>query len=342
MTAGRIAGLLHGDLRGPADLPIDGVNSLEAASDREITFLADAAHAGRWSGARAAAAVVSVGLEPADHDASTRAIIVVPSAARAMVDVLALFAPAPPRPEPGIHPAAWVHKDATLGHGTCLGPHVTVDRGAVIGDRVILHAGVRVYPQAVIGDDSVVHANTVIRERCRVGSRVVLHQNVSIGADGFGYEPAPDGKGLLKVPQIGTVVIEDDVEIGAGTCIDRAKFGATLIGAGSKIDNLVQIGHNCQIGRGCVIVALSGLAGSVTLGDGVQIAGAVGIADHVSIGAGARIGAHSGVMRDVPAGQVALGSPADEMTRTLRQIAAIRKLPEWMRILSRLVKNDEA
>jgi UDP-3-O-[3-hydroxymyristoyl] glucosamine N-acyltransferase len=341
LTSGRIAEILRGQLRGRADLPIDGVNALEAASDGEITFLADAAHAGRWASARAAAAVVTAGLEPAGHDPRTRALIVVPSAALAMVNVLGLFAPPAPRPDAGIHPAAWVHGEATVGRGACIGPHVTVDRGAVIGERAVLHSGVRIYAHAVVGDDAVLHANTVVRERCRIGRRAVLHQNVSIGADGFGYEPAPDGHGLLKVPQIGTVVIEDDCEIGAGTCIDRAKFGATVIGTGTKIDNLVQIGHNCRIGRDCVIAALSGLAGSVTLGDGVQVAGAVGIADHVSVGAGARIGAHSGVMRDIPAGMVALGSPAEDMKRTLRQIAAVRKLPEWMRILSRLVKGDE-
>jgi UDP-3-O-[3-hydroxymyristoyl] glucosamine N-acyltransferase len=178
----------------------------------------------------------------------------------------------------------------------------------------------------------------VVRERCRLGRRLLLHPNVTIGADGFGYEPAPDGSGLVKVPHIGTVIIEDDVEIGAGSCVDRAKFGATVIGAGTKIDNLVQIAHNCRIGRNCVIAALSGLSGSVTVGDGARIAGAVGIVDHVSIGSGATIGAGAGVMKDVPPGETQLGGPAVEIRQALRQMAAIRKLPDWMQQASRLLK----
>ncbi len=204
----------------------------------------------------------------------------------------------------------------------------------------MLYGGVRIYAQSSIGDDSILHGNTVVRERCRLGRRVVTHQNVSIGADGFGYERAPDGSGLLHVPQIGDVEIGDDVEIGASTCIDRAKFGSTVIGAGTKIDNLVQIGHNCNIGRSCVIAGQTGLAGSVTVGDGVTIAGAVGVADHVTVGSGATVGAFSGVMRDVPPGQTCLGRPATEVRTALRQAAALRRLPELMREVSQRLGED--
>ena len=194
----------------------------------------------------------------------------------------------------------------------------------------------------VIGDDSVLHANTVVRARCRIGHNVILHQNVSIGADGFSFQPAADGSGHLKVPQIGTVVIEDHVEVGANTSIDRGKFGATVIGAGTKIDNLVQIGHNCHIGRGCVIVALTGIGGSVVVGDGVRLAGAVAIADHIRVGKGATVAGNSGVIRDVPDGQTHLGYPADDATATLRQWAAIRKLPKSLTLLARLLKVNDA
>ena len=191
---------------------------------------------------------------------------------------------------------------------------------------------------AAIRADARRGANTVVRERCRIGRRVILHQNVSIGADGFGYWASPEGTELLKVPQIGTVAIEDGVEVGANSCVDRGKFGATIIGAETKIDNLVQIGHNCRIGRSCVIAALTGLGGSVIMGDHVRVGGAVGIADHVRIGDGATIGAKSGVMRDIPDGTTVLGTPANEVQKTLRQWAATRKLPDWMQRVSRFLK----
>ena len=251
-----------------------------------------------------------------------------------MTELLRLFAPPPLLPDAGVHPTAWVHPDASIGRDVRIGPHVSVDRGASIGDRVVLYGGVRICGEAHVGDDSILHSNTVVRERCRLGRRVITHQNVSIGADGFGFERAPDGSGLLRVPQIGTVELCDDVEIGAATCIDRAKFGTTVIGAGTKIDNLVQVAHNCRIGSSCVIAALSGLAGSVTVGDGVCIGGAVAVSPHVTIGSGATIGACSGVMRDISPGQTCLGTPATEVREALRQAAALQRLPAWMREVS--------
>jgi UDP-3-O-[3-hydroxymyristoyl] glucosamine N-acyltransferase len=340
-TTDDLARHVRGELRGRSDLVVTGVNALADATEREITFIADASHARAWAGARAGAAVISAGIEPAGHDPESRALIVVPRAALAMVELLRLFAPPTPQPEPGVHPTAIVHAGATIGRDACIGPYVTVDDGATIGDRAVLHAGVRVGADVRIGDDSVVHANTVIRERCRIGRRVVLHSNVSVGSDGFGYEPAPDGSGLIKVPHIGTVSIEDDVEIGAGSCIDRGKFGATVIGEGTKIDNLVQIAHNCRIGRCCVVAGQTGFSGSVIVGDGVTIAGAVGVADHVTIGSGATIAARSGVMKDVPAGETHGGTPACEAGIALRQTAALRKLPDWMQKASRLLKAYE-
>ena len=335
-----LAERVGGELIGRSDLGIEGVDALQDASDRQITFIADKAHAHQWAGARAAAAVISRGIDAHGHDPLTRALIVVPNASLAVIELLRMFAPPPLPPDAGVHPTAWVHDDASIGRDVRIGPHVSIDRGASIGDRVVLYGGVRMYAQSSVGDDSILHGNTVVRERCRLGRRVITHQNISIGADGFGYEPAPDGSGILRVPQIGDVEIGDDVEIGASTCIDRAKFGSTVIGAGTKIDNLVQIGHNCNIGRSCVIAGLTGLAGSVTIGDGVTIAGAVGVADHVTIGSGATVGAFSGVMRDVPPGQTCLGRPATEVRTALRQEAALRRLPELMREVSQHLGKD--
>ncbi len=341
-TTSDLAERVHGELRGRSDLPIVGINSMDEAKATEITFIADASHARRWREVVARAAVVSNGLEPERHNPRSRALIFVPDARLAVIKLLSLFEPPSPSPDIGIHPFAVVHRTASIGRQPRIGPHVSIDQGATIGDRVTLHAGVRVYPLVVIGDDSVLHANTVVRARCRIGHNVILHQNVSIGADGFGFQPAPDGSGLLKEPQIGTVIIEDHVEVGANTCIDRGKFGATMIGAGTKIDNLVQIGHNCRIGRGCVIVALTGVGGSVVVGDGARLGGAVGIADHLRIGKGATVGAGSGVVRDVPDGQTHLGYPANDATATLRQWASIRKLPKSLTLLARLLKMNEA
>lgn len=339
-TTAEIAERVHGELRGRADLRITTVNGLDEASEGEITFIADSAHASRWSETAAGAAVISHGIEARGHDPSTRALIVVPSAQLAVIELLQLFAPPPAVPDAGVHATAHVHPEATLGSDPRIGAYVTIDRGASIGDRVVLHAGARLYADVRIGDDSIVHANTVIRERCRLGRRVLLHQNVSIGGDGFGFEPAPDGSSHLRVPHIGTVDIGDDVEIGAGSCIDRGKFGSTTIGQGTKIDNLVQIGHNCRIGRGCLIASLCGLSGSVTVGEGVVLAGAVGIANHVSIGAGTMIGAQAGVMRDIAAGKRCVGSPAIEVRRFFREVVALQRLPAWMREVSRQLGKE--
>ena len=339
-TTAQLAQRVDGEVRGRSDLVIEGVNSLEDASDREMTFITNTAHARRWAQTRAAAALISRGIDVGGHDPDSRTLIVVPNAALAMIDVLNVFAPAPAEPELGINPTAWVHPQATLGRDVRIGPHVSIDRGASIGDRVVLHAGVCLYADVRVGEDSIVHANTVVRERCRLGRRVVLHQNVSIGADGFGYEKSPDGSGPLKVPQIGIVEIGDDVEIGAGTCVDRAKFGATTIGAKTKIDNLVQIGHNCRIGRGCVIVGLCGVSGSVTMGDGVLVAGACHIGGHLTIGEGATLGATSAVRGDLAPGGEFLGVPAIEARQYLRQVAALRRLPAWMQEVSRRRKSE--
>ncbi|MHC4413900.1 MAG: UDP-3-O-(3-hydroxymyristoyl)glucosamine N-acyltransferase [Planctomycetota bacterium] len=337
-TTADLAEHVSGELRGRSDLPIVGINSMDEATTDQITFIADSLHARRWPEVRARAAVVSEGLEPPGHDPETRALIVVQDARLATIELLHLFAPAPPLPEPGAHPTAFVHPSARIGRDARIGPHVSIAEMVSVGDRVVLHAGVRLYAGSSVDDHTVLHANTVVRERCRIGRDVILHQNVSIGADGFGYWASPEGTEMLKVPQIGTVVIEDGVEIGANSCVDRGKFGPTIIGAETKIDNLVQIAHNCRIGRSCVIAALSAIGGSVITGDHVQIGGAVGIADHIRVGHGATIGAKSGVMRDIPDGETQLGTPACEATWTLRQYAATRKLPDWMQRVSRLLK----
>lgn len=333
-TTGSLAQRVNGELQGREDLQIVGLNSIEDASADQITFIGNSEHAKLWADASAGAALVTKGIEPKGHNPNSRALIIVPQAELAMIELLKAFKPQTPALELGVHPTAAMHSDVIIGKNVCVGPHVSIDRGVRIADDVVIHAGVRIYADVLIGDQSVVHANTVIRERCHIGRNVILHQNVSIGADGFGYQPSADGSTIIKIPHIGTVVLEDYVEIGANSCVDRGKFQSTRIGRGTKIDNLCQIGHNCQIGNNCIIAGMTAIGGSVYLGDGAMLGGGVLVMDHVKIGKKARIGAGSGVIRDVPDGQTQLGAPAGESSEVLRQWAAVRKLPDWMKRIS--------
>ena len=254
MDSSALAERLGADLDGPGDVGITGINALEDAGHGDITFITKPKMADRWASSGAAAAIVSrSAMSEALRDG--RALLVVDDAEIACITVLEMFAPPQAPPDVGVHATAWVHDDAVIGSDVRIGAHVSVDRNAGVGDGVTLHPGVRLYADSNIGDGSTLHANVVVRERCTVGRACEIHSNVSIGSDGFGYRPSPDGRGLLKVPQIGHVEIGDGVEIGAGTTIDRGKFGATIIGDGTKIDNLVQVGHNVRIGMATVIAA---------------------------------------------------------------------------------------
>jgi len=191
---------------------------------------------------------------------------------------------------------------------------------------IILYPNVTIFDETTIGQHTTLWSGTVIRERCQIGAYCIFHNNVSIGADGFGYRPSDNGRGLVKIPQIGTVIIGNDVEIGANSCVDRGKFSATIIGDNCKIDNQVQIAHNCIMGRSCIMAGHSGLAGSVTLGDGVIIGGSASIKDHVTIHSGVTVGAGSGVTGDIPPGKTYLGYPAQESRDMLKQWVMMRKL----------------
>lgn len=334
-TVAELATKLGGQLHGDPQVTVSGINAIGDAATGEITFIADARYAKRWHESAASAAVVSARAQAALPGDDRRPVIIVPDAEIASILLLEMFVPPEFVPPVGVDAQASVHATARLGVGVCVGPHVTVGPEVRIGDRVVLHAGVRLYAGATVGDDSVLHGNVVVRERCQIGRRVIIHANVSIGTDGFGYRPDPTGRGLLKVPHVGAVRVEDDVEIGANTCVDRAKFGFTVIGAGSKIDNLCQIAHNVRIGRCCVVAAQTGLSGSVVVGDGVQIGGRGGASDHVTIGTGARLGGNSVAFKDVPAGATWIGFPADEAGAVKRQWASLRKLPRLIASLSR-------
>ena len=242
--------------------------------------------------------------------------------------VLGLFASIIQKPAAGRHPSAVVAATAKMGQDCAIGPNVVIGERCSIGAGVALHANVIVGDDCVIGDRCDVYPNVVLRERVTLGSRVVIHAGSVIGSDGFGYQW--NGKQHAKVPQIGTVVIEDDVELGSCVCVDRAKFGATRIGRGTKIDNLVQIAHNVQIGPHCIIVAQTGIAGSAKLGTGVVLGGQTAVRDHISLGDASVAAARSAIANNVPARTTVSGMPALPHRQNLREQAALRRLPELL------------
>lgn len=332
-SSGEAAALVGAELSGPADLPLTRLDTLDRADRATLAFIRDEKHAQKWASSEAGAAIVTRGVEVPGHDPDRRALLIVDDADHALIRLLERIAPAHVGPPPGVHPQATVDPTATLGEAVRVGAGARVGPGTTIGEGTVLHANCVIGARVTIGRACDVRAGVVIEDRCVLGDAVVIHPNAVIGADGFGYRPAPDGRGLVKIPHAGHVEIGDAVEIGAGAMIDRGKFGATIIGAGAKIDNLVQIAHNCRIGRSCVICGACGIAGSVTIGDGAVLGGGVGVRDNVTIGAGAQVGARSGVMDDIPAGEVWVGYPARPAKETMRIVAATGRLPK---ILKRL------
>lgn len=318
-----INNLLNGELIGNTNQNIKGPEEIRKASSDQITFIGSKKYEKFWADSKASAALVTENsiLEPGDN----RALIKVKNVDLAMAKILELFNPPPPVFETDIHPTAVIHETAKIGDGCKIGANCYVGRDVELGSGVILYPNVCVFDETTIGNNTIVWSGTVIRERCIIGSHCIFHTNVSIGADGFGYRPSDDGRGLVKIPQIGNVIIGHYVEIGANSCVDRAKFSSTIIGDGCKIDNLVQIAHNSIMGRSCIMAGHSGLAGSVTLGDGVIIGGSASIKDHTTINSGATVGAGSGVMGDVEAGKTVLGYPAQDARDMLKQWVAIRK-----------------
>jgi UDP-3-O-[3-hydroxymyristoyl] glucosamine N-acyltransferase len=330
---------VSGCLEGSSELEIEGVEQIDQAGPGDLTFIGTAAYAARWASSRAAAAIIQddIDLGPG----AGRAFVRVANADLAMASVLELFAPPPVSPALGVDARAVVDPRAMLGEGVSIGALCYVGPHARIGDGAVLHPNATVLEAAIVGDGCVLWPGVVVRERCVLGAGCRLHPNVSIGADGYGYRPSADGRSLVKTPQIGTVEIGRDVEIGAGTCVDRGKFSATTIGDGTKIDNLCQIAHNCAVGRCVVMAAMVGVGGSVTIGDGAMIGGGAIIKDHLTIGPGVQLGGHSSVMHDIPAGARWSGSPAQDAGDSFREHAALRKLPELFREIKSLREATE-
>ncbi len=343
-TAGALSERLGASIRGDSAARISHIESLDRAGPETLSFVRDKRNLAAWRESACTAALVSAevaaNVAPEDPALRHRALIIVEDADLAMISILEQLAPQST-------PLAGVSSGARIDPSATLAPDVSVDHGAIIGPRSSIGAGARIHANVVIGADvrigvnCVLHPGVVIQDRCVVGDHCILHPGVVIGADGFGYRPAPGGRGLIKIPHIGNVEIGPHVEIGANSCIDRGKFGATVIGAGTKIDNLAQIGHNCQIGRSCIICGQAALAGSVTLGDGVTLGGSVGVADNIVIGARAVVAGRSGVMDNIPAGETWFGYPARPIRQVLRSVSAMDRLDEWMPFLRRKMKKNQ-
>lgn len=331
-TVRQLAELVHGRVEGDGDVQITAARPLTEAGAGHITFIENNKHAANLTTTPAAAIVV-----PDNLPAQGRTVIHVADPLTAFIAIVRhLHARELPKPH-GIDPKAAVHATATVGPDVSVFPYAVIGANSTVGARCRIHSGVVIGDDCRIGDDVTLYPNCVIYDGVVIGHRVIVHGNAVIGADGFGYR-MHNGR-HVKVPQLGNVEVGDDVEIGACATIDRGAFQATRVGAGTKIDNLVQVAHNCQIGEHNLLMSQVGIAGSSTTGNYVVMAGQVGIADHVHIGDGVMIGAQSGVMRGIESGQRVIGAPARNEKDFKRMIIAMEKLPDVCRDVRKIKKQ---
>jgi UDP-3-O-[3-hydroxymyristoyl] glucosamine N-acyltransferase len=330
-TAAEITNYLQGELVGNGDAVLKNFASIECAQAGDLTFAENETYFARAEQSAAAAII-------ADHrfHSARKILIRVPNARIAFAKVLTLFFPEQ-KPVAGIHPTAVVAASAQIDVTAQIGPHCIIGERAKIGGRTVLLGGNFVGDDSKLGDDVKLFPNVTLYPRAEIGHRVRIHAHSVIGSDGFGY--VQDGGIHRKVPQIGNVIIGDDVEIGAGVTIDRGALGSTIIGRGSKIDNLVQIAHNVEIGEHCLLIAQVGIAGSTKLGNYVVLAGQAGVAGHLKIGDQVTVAAQSGVMVDTPQSGTYWGSPIQPMGEYKRQLVALRRLPELLKRVSGLEKK---
>ncbi len=334
ITLAELAQRLNAQWEGGGEVLIRGVAGLAEAREGDLSFVSNPKYAASVAASKASAVIV--GRDWARPCPAALLRVAEPDVAFALA--AAMFAPPPPPVERGVHPTAVVSPEAQLGPEVGIGPHVVIEAGARIGARTVVLAGGYIGHGCVVGEDSFLYPHVSLRERCVLGNRVILHNGVVVGSDGFGY--SVDKAGVrTKIPQSGVVVIGDDVEIGANTTIDRARFGTTRIGNGVKIDNLVQIGHNVVLGDHVVIVAQVGVAGSSEIGPRAILAGQVGVAGHVTVGAGAVVGAQSGVPNDIPPGVFVVGSPPVPRMEFARNLANVSRLPQLKARVAELEKR---
>jgi UDP-3-O-[3-hydroxymyristoyl] glucosamine N-acyltransferase len=332
MKLSEIARILNCRLIGDEDVEIFRVAGIDEAGPGEITFVSNRKYISHIKDTRASAIILGEDIPP----------VSIPSLRTddpylAFARTLEIFF-VPVLPETGIHPTAAIAKDVKIPEDASIGAYAVIGRGCTISSGVAIHPHVTLYPEVTVGSHSILHSHVIVREGCILGSRVILQNGAVIGSDGFGFAPTKDG-GFYKICQTGRVIIEDDVEVGANTTIDRAAVGDTVIRRGAKLDNLVQIGHGAQVGEDSVLAAQVGLAGSTRLGKGVWVGGQVGFAGHLEVGDRAVITAQSGTSHDIPPGSVVSGSPAFENAAWLRSSVAFSKLPQLVRKVRDLEKE---
>jgi UDP-3-O-[3-hydroxymyristoyl] glucosamine N-acyltransferase len=324
LTVAELAELVGGKVVGDPDRMIEGVGKIETARPSEVTFLANPRYTPYLSRSKAGAVLVPPGTKVVGPT-----LVEVKNPYLAFLTLLERFSPKETWTETGVHPTAVLEEGVELGPEVAIGAFCFIGRATQIGARTVLFPHVVVGPECRIGDDCRIYPRTTLRERVRIGNRVVIQPGAVIGADGFGF--VPDTGEYRKIPQIGTVVIEDDVEIGANTTIDRATMEETRVGAGTKLDNLIQVAHNVVIGKNCVIAAQTGISGSTRIGRDVRVAGQVGFVGHISVGDGAQVGAKSGVGRNIPSGGVFSGHYARPHSLWRRIEACMARLPDLFR-----------
>ncbi|HUP48923.1 MAG TPA: UDP-3-O-(3-hydroxymyristoyl)glucosamine N-acyltransferase [Thermoanaerobaculia bacterium] len=330
VTLGEIADLVGGSYAGAREVRVSGVAPLAEAGEDQLSFLSNPRYAALLESTRAAAVLVA-----ATHPGQSGRFIRVENPYLALAAVVERWFAGRPAPS-GVSPLASIAGSARLGRNVSVGPFATIADGVVVGDGVVIYQNVSIEAGSSVGENSIIYPLVSIYERTRIGKRCIIHSGAVIGADGYGF--TADGERHRKIPQIGIVRIEDDVEVGAGTCIDRAALGETVIGEGTKIDNLVQIGHNVRVGRHCLLVSQVGIAGSTELGDSVVVAGQSGFGGHLKIGNGVQVAAKSAVLEDVTGGKV-MGSPAVPFREFGRREVLLRRLPELLRRIEELEKK---
>jgi UDP-3-O-[3-hydroxymyristoyl] glucosamine N-acyltransferase len=327
-----IAKLVNGEIEGDVDLEISGIAKIDEAKAGQLTFISNPKYV-KFADETSASAI----LVNKDFPKTRKTVIRTENSYLAFLAVLKRFHPDKNTVDSGIHASTVIHSSTSIGENAAIGAFVFIGKNCKIGNSVKIHPGVVISDDVVIGDNAAIYPNVTIRERVELGNNVIIHNGTVLGSDGFGF--AREGEMYHKIPQVGTVIIEDDVEIGSNCTIDRATLGETRIRKGAKLDNLIQVAHNVVVGENTVIAAQTGISGSTKLGKDVVVGGQVGFVGHIEVGDGTSIGAQSGVSKNLPPNAIYFGYPAKPLMQAKREEAALRKLPELLKRISELKRQ---